>query len=314
MTDFFISYTSADEQWAEWIAYVLEEARFSTKLQKWDFRPGSNFVLEMQRAAQEAKRTVMLLSQDYLQSQFASPEWAAAFANDPQGLQKAVVPVVVRDCNPSGMLKPIVHINLVGLSEEDARKALLEGIRTERAKPTAKPQFPGQAVAKPLKTFPGATALQAPLPYLPKVRQKASDADKRRFIKQSFEVIKSYVEHTLAALGQQTQGLEFDFSPITTAEFTAEIFLHGKSVTACKIWQGGIHSDNGIYYSEGRQRLGNNGYNEMLMASDENGDLALQATMAGFSPLIHNLNTRNLSPDQAAEYLWRKFVTPLERS
>jgi TIR domain len=48
MIDFFISYTSADEAWAEWIAWVLEAAGFSVTVQKWDFRPGSNFVLEVQ--------------------------------------------------------------------------------------------------------------------------------------------------------------------------------------------------------------------------------------------------------------------------
>jgi TIR domain len=74
MTDFFISYNSVDKDWSEWIAYVLEEQGFSVVIQAWDFRPGANFVLEMQRAASEAHRTVMVLSPDYLQSQFASAE------------------------------------------------------------------------------------------------------------------------------------------------------------------------------------------------------------------------------------------------
>jgi hypothetical protein len=65
MTDFFVSYTLADKVWAEWIAYVLEEAGWSVIIQAWDFRPGSNFVMEMQRAASEASRTVMVLSPDY---------------------------------------------------------------------------------------------------------------------------------------------------------------------------------------------------------------------------------------------------------
>ena len=68
MADFFVSYTSADEQWAEWIGYVLEEEGLGVILQAWDFRPGSNFVLEMQRAASEAERTIMVLSPDYMKS------------------------------------------------------------------------------------------------------------------------------------------------------------------------------------------------------------------------------------------------------
>ena len=42
MKDFFISYNSADRQWAEWIAWQLEEAGYTTVLQAWDFRPGPN--------------------------------------------------------------------------------------------------------------------------------------------------------------------------------------------------------------------------------------------------------------------------------
>ncbi len=35
MSDFFVSYTKADEQWAEWIGWVLEEAGFAVTLQAW---------------------------------------------------------------------------------------------------------------------------------------------------------------------------------------------------------------------------------------------------------------------------------------
>jgi hypothetical protein len=47
MKDFFISYAKADQPWAEWIAWKLEDAGYSTVIQAWDFRPGANFVLEM---------------------------------------------------------------------------------------------------------------------------------------------------------------------------------------------------------------------------------------------------------------------------
>jgi hypothetical protein len=45
--DFFVSYTSADRPWAEWIAWELEAVGYSTRLQPWDMQPGSNFVLIM---------------------------------------------------------------------------------------------------------------------------------------------------------------------------------------------------------------------------------------------------------------------------
>ncbi|HEV8552770.1 MAG TPA: toll/interleukin-1 receptor domain-containing protein [Casimicrobiaceae bacterium] len=52
--DFFVSYTSADLAWAEWIGWVLEEKGMSVVLQAWDFATGSNFVLEMDRASGQA--------------------------------------------------------------------------------------------------------------------------------------------------------------------------------------------------------------------------------------------------------------------
>lgn len=47
MKDFFISYNNRDREWAEWIAALLENAGLTTILQVWDFRPGSNFILEI---------------------------------------------------------------------------------------------------------------------------------------------------------------------------------------------------------------------------------------------------------------------------
>src|SRR5437870_5008862 len=76
--DFFISYTSADKKWAEWIAWQLEEAQYSTILQAWDFRPGMNFVAEMDDAAKRAECTIPVLSSSYLASDYAFTEWAAA--------------------------------------------------------------------------------------------------------------------------------------------------------------------------------------------------------------------------------------------
>ena len=58
MKDFFISYNRADKSWAEWIAWQLEDAGYTTVIQAWDFRPSSNFVLEMHKAVTEAQRTI----------------------------------------------------------------------------------------------------------------------------------------------------------------------------------------------------------------------------------------------------------------
>jgi hypothetical protein len=140
---FFISYNQADRQWAEWIAWHLEEAGYTTVLQAWDFRPGSNFVVEMQAAISKAERTIAVLSPDFLRSAFTQPEWSAAFGSDPTGEHRRLVPVRVSDCKADGLLSQIVFIDLVGLVQEQAATVLLEGVKAVRIKPAVEPGFPG---------------------------------------------------------------------------------------------------------------------------------------------------------------------------
>lgn len=149
--DFFVSYTAADRPWAEWIAWVLEDAGYKTRIQAWDFKAGSNFVVEMHRAASEADRTLAVLSPDYEQSLFGMTEWTAALAQDPSGEKGKLLPVRVREMEPNGLLKAVVYIDLVGLNEPAARERLLKGLARGRTKPVEKPAFPGS----PRPRFPG---------------------------------------------------------------------------------------------------------------------------------------------------------------
>ena len=157
--DFFISYTHADQRWAEWIAWHLEEAGYHTMLQAWDFLAGSNFVLEMDNAARQATHTIAVLSPDYFTSQFTPSEWSAAFKRDPKGDQGLLVPVRVRPCDVEGLLGQVVYIDLVDQYETTARDTLLRGIKHERRKPSSPPVFPSTQQASPSPehpSFPGA--------------------------------------------------------------------------------------------------------------------------------------------------------------
>jgi hypothetical protein len=108
----------------------------------------------MQNAATKAKRTIAVLSPDFLKSAYTAPEWAAAFAQDPTGANRKLIPVRVRECKPTGLLAQIVYIDLVGLDESAANAALLSGVKRRRAKPSSAPPFPGKGQGRPPK-FPG---------------------------------------------------------------------------------------------------------------------------------------------------------------
>jgi tetratricopeptide (TPR) repeat protein len=142
--DFFISYTQVNRLWAEWIAVQLEGAGYTTVLQAWDFRPGRDFLHEMQQATKTAKRTIAVLSPAYFGSEFSEAEWRAAFVKDPTGERGLLVPVRVQECEPPGLLASRLYINLVDTDEGTAKRLLLEGVGELGARPTSTP-FPGPA-------------------------------------------------------------------------------------------------------------------------------------------------------------------------
>lgn len=154
MKDFFISYTSADRPWAEWIAWQLEEAGFEVVIQAWDFRPGCDFVQEMDRASKEAKRTLAVLSPAFFNSRFTQAEWSVAFAKG------TLLPVRIAEFDVEGLLSVRVYIDLVNRNEAQAKEVLMAGLNSERAKPTTAPSFPGSAKSERLiadkPRFPGA--------------------------------------------------------------------------------------------------------------------------------------------------------------
>jgi len=163
MSRFFISYTKRDESWAEWIAFVLDEAGYGVTIQAWDFCPGSDFVVEMHKALTECEHVVAVLSSAYLESGFATSEWAAAMGDDPVGAKRRLIPVRVEDVVPPGLLRNRVYVDLVELSEEEARDALLTGVGEQRSKPTAVP-FPGHA--RPSRSTPPFPGAPAPTPHV----------------------------------------------------------------------------------------------------------------------------------------------------
>ncbi len=159
--DFFVSYTGADARWAEWIAWVLEDAGYRALIQAWDFGAGSHFVSEMHRAARDAVRTVAVLSSAYLESAFAEAEWQAAWGADPSGRDRKLLAFRIEDCARPGLLGQLVTVDLFGLDRGTARLRLLAAARNERGKPPAEPVFPGGTIPPVPRTtktepvFPG---------------------------------------------------------------------------------------------------------------------------------------------------------------
>jgi TIR domain len=154
--DFFISYTGADQAWAEWIAETLEQAGHRTVLQAWDFRPGENFIQRMNQALAEAERVLAVLSPAYFHSEYARDEWTAALVRD-RGQADRLLPVRVARGELPPLLANRVYVDLVDLQEHLAAERLLAGVQPGRARPSGKRPFPGagRPEAAGVARFPG---------------------------------------------------------------------------------------------------------------------------------------------------------------
>jgi TIR domain len=315
MTDFFISYTSADQPWAEWIAWELEAAKYTTVIQAWDFRPGGDFVLEMHEAAAAAERTIAVLSPAYLQSGFAQPEWSAAFAADPQGWERKLVPVRVEVCDPGGLLRARIYIDLVGCDVLAARKKLLAGVSGSRAKPSRAPAFPGVrpegiSSIEEQPVFPGYGG-QQPERYRPRVRREHTDRDRHAFLKEAFADIRARFDNGIRQLIRDHPHVRGEIEEHGAAKFTCLVYVDESLAHQCKIWLG---SSREIGYVAGKFRLDDdNSYNESLHIANDPYELKLSAIGMAIFAAPSDFDIKMLTPGEAAEYLWRVFARSLER-
>ncbi|MEW2138821.1 TIR domain-containing protein [Streptomyces sp. NPDC005409] len=151
--DFFISYSPADEPWAAWIAWTLEEAGYRTVVQAWDFVPGTNFIDFMDRGVSESVAVIAVLSRHYERSTYGRMEWQAALRASPESPERRLLTVRVDEIPIEGLLATITYVDLVGVADTDAARSLLltrVGQAVDgHARPGRRPGFPGSASGSP---------------------------------------------------------------------------------------------------------------------------------------------------------------------
>jgi hypothetical protein len=270
----------------------------------------------MQKAASQAERTIAVLSPDYLKSGFAEAEWSAAFAQDPKGNKGRLVPIVVRRCELSGPLKAIIHIDLSNYHDEaKAKLSLLTGVSRERAKPNKRPPFPGRRQMSPV-SFPGSSEagpVASQTDYLPELRRPPTDFEKRQYNKLAFELTQARFRTALAELSRRNSFLSYEVESETTSKFAVEVFSQGDAIFGCRIWQGSLHSREGISYAAGRRLPVGDGANEILTISNDQKSIFFSALMGGsFDQVSLELDAKRLSAEAVAKYLWLRFSKELE--
>jgi hypothetical protein len=102
---FFISFNSADQTKAHWIAWTLREVGHEVAVHDWEIPAGGNAPLWMNTRLAWADRLIAVISPDYLPARYSPMEWASQIWNDPNGTKGSVIPVIVR---PTSRIPPLL--------------------------------------------------------------------------------------------------------------------------------------------------------------------------------------------------------------
>ncbi len=147
--------------------------------------------------------------------------------------------------------------------------------------------------------------------FIPRVKKQFTQQDKDRFLTESFETIKTYFQKGLNQLKASYEELDTDFIKVNNLKFLCKVYMNGDLRSQCKIWLDNTASYNSIGYFEGTSMTqDDNTFNEQITVINDDLELHLKFLIGSSTG---QLRETKFLPINAAEQLWKRFVSPLER-
>lgn len=126
--DAFISYSHNDSQWVKKILIPkLESHNFKVIIDYRDFRGGSFSIEEMERAVIQSRNVILVLTEDYLKSNWSKFENIMAQSLDPSAIQRKIIPILRKSCKIPLRLK-ILHYRDMRTNDIDQWELLIQDL------------------------------------------------------------------------------------------------------------------------------------------------------------------------------------------
>jgi hypothetical protein len=93
--DIFISYSSLDKDFVEKLAKGLQSREIKVWFDRWEIKPGQNIVNEINKALQNSKFLLVVLTESSLQSKWVEEEWTKKFGEEVQKNRVTVIPTII---------------------------------------------------------------------------------------------------------------------------------------------------------------------------------------------------------------------------
>jgi hypothetical protein len=103
--DVFISYNKADVEFVRKLVRRIERQHIEGNLIKvffaeWDIEPGENILLKIEEAEPSSRFIVLVMSPEWLDSNWTTLERVIPVYDDPAGLKGRIIPIMRRRCEP----------------------------------------------------------------------------------------------------------------------------------------------------------------------------------------------------------------------
>ncbi|RQW78751.1 MAG: TIR domain-containing protein, partial [Geobacter sp.] len=162
--DVFISYSHADEAWVEGTLLPrLEGAGLRVCIDFRDFLPGKAALFNMQDAARDSRFTLLVLTPDWVKSEWTLFESLLSRTKDPAGLQRCTIPLLLQACDLPDFIAMITWVDFTrGDRLEIAWRQLLTGLGVPPEPVAApEPERPGWFLPHPYGAQPNFTGRAA---------------------------------------------------------------------------------------------------------------------------------------------------------
>jgi hypothetical protein len=161
--DVFVSYSHRNGDWVRgWLVPQLKSAGLRVCIDHESFAPGAPSLTEMERAVLQSRKTVLVLTPEYLQSEWGEFENILAQTHDPAAHQRRLLPVLLMHCDPPARLGMLTYVDFTQSAwREENTERLIGAIRRRPA--TSRKSSVAPTLSLPFTVPTGALSLASRL-------------------------------------------------------------------------------------------------------------------------------------------------------
>ncbi|MCP5105555.1 MAG: TIR domain-containing protein [bacterium] len=128
METVFISYSHKDGQWVrDWLLPRLEGAGVRVRIDFRDFEVGQPGIINMEKAIDECKRTFLVITPHWIESQWTNFEALVLQTDDPTNRRKRLIPLLLEPCELPKRLSMFTYADFTGETGREAQLGRLLG-------------------------------------------------------------------------------------------------------------------------------------------------------------------------------------------